>query len=272
MGERVRLNVSGGVATVTLSRADKRNALDLAAFEQIVAAGERLLADTRVRVVVLHGEGPDFCAGLDVMSVMADPAAVKKLLTRNSAVSPANLAQRVAMIWRELNVPVIAALHGSVLGGGLQIALGADMRIVHPEAKLCVMEVHWGLIPDMSASVTLPEIVGRDRALELALSGRVLSGVQALELGLATRLADEPLETAAALAADIAARSPDAVRGIKKIFSAREASDASRLLLEEQIQRRILGSKNQWEAVSANLEKRPGVFEDPPLEPPESSG
>ncbi|NRA36232.1 MAG: crotonase/enoyl-CoA hydratase family protein [Polyangiaceae bacterium] len=272
MGERVRLNVSGGVATVTLSRADKRNALDLSAFEQIVAAGEQLGADNRVRAVVLHGEGPDFCAGLDVMGVMADPGAVQKLLTRNPDVSSANLAQRVARIWRELKVPVVAALHGSVLGGGLQIALGADMRVVHPAAKLCVMEIHWGLIPDMSASLTLPELVGRDRALELTLSGRVLSGIEAFELGLATKLADEPLEAAASLAADIAARSPDAVRGIKEIFSAREASDASRLLIEERIQRRILGSKNQWEAVSANLEKRPGVFEEPMPEPPDSSG
>ena len=159
---RVDVRVDDHVAVVTLAPPDKHNALDLPMFEQIAAAAERLAAEPGVRAIVLHGDGPSFCSGLDVMSIMAAGGGVSGLTDRVEGESP-NLFQRVAYDWVRMPVPVIAALHGNCFGGGLQIALGADIRIAAPDARLSVMEVRWGLIPDMSITRTLPRLVGDRR-------------------------------------------------------------------------------------------------------------
>ena len=251
--QRVSVQRDGHMAQVVLSRPEKRNALDLAMFEAIDEAARSVSADPEVRAVVLSGEGRSFCAGLDLAAMAAGPEAIARLATRRDG-EVANLAQRVAWAWRECPVPVIAALHGEVFGGGLQIALGADLRIAGPDAKLSVMEVRWGLVPDMAGSQTLRRVVRRDVALELTWTGRIVEAEEAARLGLVTRVEDDPLAAACALAAEIASRSPDAVRAAKTLFEAGwESSPADALALEERLQRQLLAGSNQREAVRAGL-------------------
>ncbi len=211
----------------------------------------------------MHGEGPSFCSGLDVMGVMADGRGLDGL-TEPLRSEPPNWFQRAAFEWVRLPVPVIAAIHGNCLGGGLQIALGADIRIATPDAKLSVMEVKWGLVPDMSITRTLPRLVGIDVAKELTYTGRVFSGEEALRLGVVTRVAEDPLSAARELAAEIAARSPDAVRGAKRLYDeAWNLSAADSLALEAGIQLSLIGSENQLAAVTAGMTKEPAKFVDP---------
>jgi enoyl-CoA hydratase/carnithine racemase len=251
--QRVTIERRGPVALVTLSRPDKRNALDPGMFDALDAAAREVSADAELRAVVLAGQGKCFCAGLDLASFAAGEAVIRKLLARREG-EPANLAQRVGWGWRECPVPVIAALHGEVFGGGLQVALGADIRIARPDARLSVMEVRWGLVPDMSGSQTLRGLVRRDVALELTWTGRIVPGEEALALGLVTRLADDPLAEALALAGQIAMQSPDAVRGAKRLFNRAWECDAQEgLALEAAVQMQILGRPNQMEAVRAGL-------------------
>lgn len=263
--ERVRVSVDAqGVAEVALARADKMNALDPGMFAAITAAIAQVRADARVRAVVLHGEGRAFCAGLDKSSLqgIADPqgaAGVGDLVPRTHGL--ANAWQQVAWGWRELPVPVIAAVQGVAFGGGLQIALGADVRCVHPEAKLSVMEIRWGLVPDMAGCVLLAELVRPDVARELTFTGRVVTGAEAVQLGLATRLSQDPLADARAMAAQIAAGNPDAVRAAKRLFNTASPVDAARVLVAEAFeQQRLIGSVNQREAVQAALENRAPRF------------
>jgi len=261
MEDRVRIEIQGGVADVRLCRSDKMNALDVPMFEALISAGRRLADERGVRAVVLSGEGRGFCAGLDFASVMADRS--RNLFERKDG-EAANFAQAAAWVWRELPMPVVCAIHGVAYGGGIQIALAADIRIVAPDAKLSVREVHWGLIPDMSGTQTLRQLVREDVAKELVYTARIVSGEEAVAMGLATRTSDTPYEDAHALAREIAARSPDAVRAAKQLLErTRHLDEAAGLRLEEEIQRSVMGKKNQLEAVRANMEKREPVFEDP---------
>jgi enoyl-CoA hydratase/carnithine racemase len=266
MAERVKVSMQGGVADVRLNRPDKLNALDQAMFEALVEAGRRLSADRSLRAVVFSGEGRAFCAGLDFASFMAmsgDTATGPTLLSRADG-SPANLAQRAAWVWTEIPVPVIAAVHGVAFGGGLQIALGADLRIAAPDARLSVMEIKWGLIPDMTGTQTLRRLVRLDVAKDLTFTGRVVSGSEAAALGLVTRVEDAPLDAALAMAREIALKSPDAIRAGKQLLDQSvQLSVADGLCLEERLQVGLIGSANQIEAVQANLQKRPAAFRDP---------
>jgi enoyl-CoA hydratase/carnithine racemase len=266
MSDRVSVTTEAGVADVRMSRAGKLNALDTAMFEALTETGRSLAADSAVRAVVLSGEGRAFCAGLDFASfaAMGDRASRGPNLFERSAESPANFAQRAAWVWTELPVPVIAAVHGVAFGGGLQIALAADIRLVAPDARLSVMEVKWGLIPDMSGTQSLRRLVRLDVAKDLTYTGRIVSGREACELGLATRVCDAPREEALELARDIAAKSPEAVRSGKRLLDASAlVSVEDGLALEEKLQRSLIGSPNQVEAVRANLEKRAPTFRDP---------
>jgi enoyl-CoA hydratase/carnithine racemase len=261
--DRVRIEVADHVATATLVRADKHNALDRPMFEAIIAAAERLAGEPGVRAVVLHGDGPSFCSGLDLASLVSTDAGIDAIVAPLRD-DPPNWFQRTAYEWLRLPVPVIAAVHGNCFGGGLQIALAADVRIATADARLSVMEVKWGLIPDMSISRTLPRLVGIDIAKELTYTGRVISGAEADALGLVTRLADDPLAAARELAAEIASRSPDAVRGAKRLFdTAWTQGPEQSLALEAEIQSSLIGSPNQLAAVTAGLQKQPAQFADP---------
>jgi enoyl-CoA hydratase/carnithine racemase len=260
--QRVRVEIADHVAAVTLTRPDKHNALDLPMFEAILEAAERVSSEPGVRAVVLHGEGPSFCSGLDVASVMSSGSGVNG--TDGLANTVPNRFQRAAYDWVTVPVPVIAAIHGNCLGGGFQIALGADIRFATPDARLSVMEAKWGLIPDMSITQTLPRLVGIDVAKELTYTARVFSGEEAVRLGVVTHLADDPLAAARALATEIAGRSPDAVRGAKRLFNQTwNAPAEDGLRLEAEIQLKLIGSPNQLAAVTAGLTKQPAAFTDP---------
>jgi enoyl-CoA hydratase/carnithine racemase len=266
MSDRVIVSKQAGVADMRLNRPEKLNALDAAMFEGLVETGKELAADRSVRAVVLSGEGRAFCAGLDFASFMGmaggDRPSRNLLDRENGAV--ANYAQQAAYVLTELPVPVIAAVHGVAYGGGLQIALAADIRFVARDAQLSVMEIKWGLIPDMTGSQTLRHLVRLDVAKELTFTGRVVSGTEALALGLATHVSANPREDALALAREIASKSPDAIRAGKSLLnSAGLAGLADGLRLEERLQLSVIGKQNQIEAVQANLEKRAPQFKDP---------
>jgi enoyl-CoA hydratase/carnithine racemase len=261
--QRVRVEIADHVAVVTLTRPDKHNALDIPMFEGILAAAERLRTEPGVRAVVLCGDGPSFCSGLDVMSIMASGNGTEGLLEPLRGENP-NWFQRAAYDWLRVPVPVIAAVHGTCFGGGLQIALGADIRLATPDARLSVMEIKWGLVPDMAITRTLPRLVRLDVAKELTYTGRVFDGTEAAQLGVVTRVVDDPLAAARELAAEIAGKSPDAVRGAKQLFDESWTGSAEQTLaLEAQLQLGLIGSPNQLAAVSAGFTKEPAEFVDP---------
>ncbi len=275
MPERVILTMDAGVAHVRLNRPDKLNALDAAMFSALVEAGDQLAADPSVRAVVLSGEGRGFCAGLDMASFAAMAgrgaggaggdgavaAVAAPRLTDRLEGRITNLPQQAAYTWSELAPPVVAALHGPVLGGGLQIALGADIRLVAPDATLSVLEIRWGLLPDMTGPQVLPRLVGLDVAKELTFTGRMAEGAEAVALGLATRLSDHPLDDALALAAEIAGKNPEAIAGAKALLNAAGTRPLAEAFLDESRRMAsLIGSPNQVEAVMAQLEQRPARF------------
>lgn len=263
VAERVSVEVAAHVAEVRLTRADKHNALDFAMFEAIGEAIDGLSADPSVRAVVVHGEGKSFCSGLDFPSFLSEGRPIDAMLGRREG-EDANLAQRVAYGWQTLPAPVICAVHGNCIGGGAQIALGADVRIVAPAARISIREAHWGLIPDMGITRSLPRLVRFDVAKELVLTARILDGAEAVRIGLGTRLADDPLSEARALAAEIASRSPDATRRGKALLERGwDLPAAESLALEEELQRELLGSENQRRAVMAGFSGEAAEFEDP---------
>ncbi len=278
--------VTNGVADVRMNRADKMNALDTAMFTGLVEAGAAIAADPHVRAVVLSGEGRAFCAGLDFGSFQAmatqssdsppsKPAAEPQRADKASDQSVGrvseiaegritHLGQQAAWAWQDIPVPVIAAVHGVALGGGCQIALGADMRFCTPDARFSVLEIRWGLIPDMTGTHTLTRLVGLDVAKELTFTGRMVEGEEAVKLGLATRVCADPLADALALAGEIAAKSPHAVRAAKRLFSVATLNSAKdQFALEREEIGRLIGSPNQVESVRAFFEKRPPEFADP---------
>jgi enoyl-CoA hydratase/carnithine racemase len=263
MSDVLTISVDARVATVTLNRPHKHNAIDLAMFSALGDAGEELKADRSVRAVVLTGSGENFCSGIDTSVFEQAGSAIDPSMMAPVASSPANVFQRAAYVWRELETPVICAVNGVAFGGGLQIALGADLRFASPGARFSIMEIEWGLIPDLALSATLRDIVPLDRVKELAWSGRIVAAEEALELGLVTAIHDDPLLAATETARGIAARSPDAIRGIKRLCNrAWRLSDAEALALEAEIQSRILRSPNQLEAIMARLERREPRFQD----------
>jgi enoyl-CoA hydratase/carnithine racemase len=264
--QRVSCTVAGGVADVRLDRPAKLNALDRAMFAALIRTGRDLAGDPRVRAVVLSGNGNGFCAGLDLTEFRAMAGGNREpvRVDDDDYDGPAQATgQRAAHVWAELPVPVIAAVHGVAFGGGLQIALGADIRLVAPDARLSVMEIRWGLIPDMTGTQLLPELVGRDVAKELTFTGRVVSGEEAARLGLATRAEPDPRAAALALAAEIAGKSPDAVRRAKTLLDLAGRTGLTEGFTAEQTAiRALIGSPNQVEAVRANLENRDPDFTD----------
>jgi enoyl-CoA hydratase/carnithine racemase len=269
--DAVVYTVIDGVADVRLNRPDKLNAVNQAMFKGLGDAGDALAADKSVRAVVLSGEGKGFCAGLDFSSFQSmaggdglrDDSGEQFVPERKGEDGIANMGQYAAYVWTQLPIPVIAAVHGPAVGAGFQIAMACDIRIVAPDAKLSVLEIRWGLIPDMTGTQMLPRLVGLDVAKELTYTGRMVSGTEAKELGLATRVSDNPHADAMELARDIAAKNPYAIRGAKKLLNmAGQASLAEGLKTEERTMGSLIGSPNNVEAVTAYFEKRDAKFAD----------
>ncbi len=261
--DRVSLDLDeNGVAQVRLTRGDKMNALDPEMFSAIIEAGEVLQSLEGLRVVVLSGEGRAFCAGLDTSNFGRTPSPDEPEITERTH-GNSNTFQQVAMTWRKLAVPVIAAVHGVCFGGGLQIASGADIRIVHPDTRMSIMEMKWGLVPDMGGYALWRGLVRDDVLRELIYTNREFSGAEAQTLGLATYVDDSPLGRANMIAAEIANRNPHAIRAAKRLQAGMVERETDAILLEESIeQHAIMRTKNQMEAVMAGMQKRTPSFED----------
>lgn len=264
-----------GVADVRLNRPDKMNALDGAMFQALVDRSDELAKNSALRCVVLSGEGRSFCAGLDFSSFqgMADRDGAREDSTTDAGAitNPVegritHHGQQAVYGWTELPVPVIAAVHGHALGGGIQLALGADIRIAAPDTKMSVLEIRWGLIPDMTGSQALINLVGLDVAKDLTFSGRMVGADEAKELGLVTHIAEDPRRVALEMAAEIAGKSPHAIRAAKRLLnSAGKVSTADGFAEERKEIGRLIGSPNQKESVMAFFEKRAPAFADPAL-------
>lgn len=257
MSERVRTDIEGDIARVTLTRPDAHNGVDQAMMDAVIDAADSLAEERSVRAVILSGEGPSFCAGIDVKAFFGKGMNLDLAKLYARLYSPVrNKFQQFSMVWRDLPVPVIAAVHGNCFGAGIQLALGADFRIVRPDAKLSVMEAKWGLVPDMGGVALLRELVGVDRARLLTYTGRVVGGEDAVVMGLATEVADDPVAAAEALAAEIANRSPDAVAAGKLLLNeAWDESEAGALAAERHRQRQLMGRANQRVSVARNTGK-----------------
>ena len=272
MDDRITVELEDGVADVRLTRADKMNALDDAMFSGLIEMGERLKTEKGVRAIVLSGEGKAFCAGLDMgnFGKMASgersggqSSTGESLLTPKRTAGGSNRAQPAVMVWREQPVPVIAAVHGVAFGGGFQLALAADLRFVTADTRMAVMEIKWGLVPDMAGMVLMKGLVRDDVARELTYTGRIFQGEEAARLGIATRVCEDPRAEALALAAEIASKSPTAIRGAKRLLDmVADADQHAILLAESQEQGALIGSPNQVEAVMSNMQKRAAVYAD----------
>ncbi|WP_434570301.1 crotonase/enoyl-CoA hydratase family protein [Pseudomonas sp. Z3-6] len=254
MWNYVELKHEGGIAIVHLNRPDKHNSLTTPMLLELIACGEYLKSDHKIRAVIVTGNGPSFCSGMDLKAVMAGGRLARFLSFLPLWKPTMNRYQKVSMVWRTLSVPVIAAIHGNCFGAGLQIALGADIRVATPNSKLSIMESNWGLVPDMGGTVLLRELLPKDQAMELTFSGRVLGAHEAKELGLITHVAESPLDAARQLCKEFETQSPDAIAAGKRLLvSAWSASNSSSLRLERLWQRRIIGRPNQAIAVKRRL-------------------
>ena len=274
MNDRVTMTIDRGVADVRLVRADKMNALDDAMFEALVTTGDAIKKDKTIRAVVLSGEGRAFCAGLDMGNFgrMADGSRTRErpagtaddlgLASRTHGIS--NRAQYAVWVWREIPVPVIAAVHGVAFGGGFQLALGADMRYVAPDTKMAVLEIKWGLVPDMAGTQIMRHLAREDVVRELTYTGRIFSGLEAKEYGFATRVCDDPRAEALATAHEIAGKSPHAIRAGKRLLNEAVITDPKSGLMQETVEQvALIGSPNQVEAVLSNMQKREAAYADP---------
>lgn len=258
---RVLLQIEDQLAYVTLNRPEKHNGLDKAMMTGLVTTAKTIRKNKKIRCVILQGSGPSFCAGLDFGYVAKNPMMVPKFFAKLPWTKD-NTFQRVAHIWRDLPIPVIAVIHGNCFGGGLQIVLACDYRIATPDSTLSVLEMKWGLIPDMSGMVTLSRLTRVDIAQELAMTGRFFSGREGAEYGLVSRLSDEPLREAKELAATICRQSPDAVAAAKYLFKKTWKKDTRGAMFYERItQLRLFIGKNQRLAMAnagkEDAEKRP---------------
>jgi len=264
MTDRVSIQIENNIADVRLNRADKMNALDKAMFEGIIEAQRQLAEASGVRVVVLSGEGRAFCAGLDLSSMTGEsdpPGGASDLASRTYG--NANIFQEVAIGWRKLPMPVIAAVHGVCFGGGLQIASGADVRVVTPDARISVMEMRWGLVPDMAGFALWRGYVRDDVLRELTYTNREFSGEEARDLGFATHVEADPHARAMAIATEIAGKHPAAVREAKDIINRVPDMDADAILLAESLgQDKVIRTPDQVEAVMAQMEKRAPNFSE----------
>jgi len=265
MENRVTVTIKDHIADVKLNRPDKMNALDDAMFLALIDTGLTLAKDKSVRCVVLSGEGRSFCAGLDLsnfkMPDASDSVTNQKLADRTHG--NANKFQKCVMVWHDMPVPVIAAVHGVSYGGGVQIMMGADIRYIAPDTKCSIMEMKWGLVPDLGGTQLWRHNVRGDILRELTYTNRVFSGEDAVSYGLATHTSTDPHNDAMKLAQEIASKSPTAVVKAKQLLNeAPYLGVDDGLMNESVIQDEIMGNKNQLEAVFSQMQKRAAQFED----------
>lgn len=264
MEDRVTIEKDGHIAIVRLSRPDKMNALDIKMFDAIIEAGEKLNADDSVRAVVLTGEGKSFCAGLDIsMFSMDGTSPMTEIPVSERTHGIANRWQKAVWVWRELQVPVVAAVHGIVYGGGLQIMLAADIKFAQADSKFSIMEMKWGIFPDMAGPTLMRNNIREDIYRELTYTNRVFSGAEAVEYGFATHVSEDPLKDAISLAKEIASKNPDAIVKAKKIFNAvANLTEEEILQMESREMDAVIGKPNQLESIFASMQKRAGDYKN----------
>jgi len=270
INDRIKLSIDNHIAHVQFARPDKMNALDSKMFDAIPMVGELLRTDPSIRVVVLSGEGDNFCAGLDKSNFAAvledaeqgaDKPALSKLAERTHGI--ANMFQYAVWMWRELPMPVIAAINGVAVGGGLQIALGADMRFAESSCRFSILELKWGIVPDMSSTQIMRHLIPDDVIRELTYTARIFGAQEAREWGFITNIVDDPIAHAMQVAREIADKNPHAIRAAKRIIDTANYQTAEQgLLMESQEQDKLMGTPNQIEAIMAELQKRPPDFKD----------
>lgn len=241
-------------ARVRLNRPAKHNGMNLEMLEAVNAAAKTLRGERALRSIVIQGNGASFCAGLDFASVLKAPLAAAPAMAQ-LWLPYANRFQRWSLAWRDIGVPVVAAIHGNCFGAGLQLALGADVRVAAPDARLSVMEARWGLVPDMGGALLLRELVSIDIAKQLVMSARVIDAREAQQIGLVTHIADDPVARADEIAAEMSRYSPDAVAAGKYLLQqAWQASDSDAAAAERRWQRRLIGRANQRISIARNGE------------------
>ena len=261
MPSTLTCRVEGGVAQVRLNRPDKLNALTLDTLEDLVATARELSGDRTLRGVVIAGEGESFCAGLDFATVLKNPPRVARSFVPNP-LRGTNLFQEACWAWRRVPVPVVAAVHGHCYGGGLQIALAADLRMTTPDAQWSVLEAKWGLVPDMSGIQALSQQVRMDVAKRLTMTGEVVSGERAVELGLASEVHHDPVAAATAFVEQVATRSPDAVAATKRLFGRTWSSSDRRTFARERVeQAKLLATRNTTIAREAAMKRVAPAFD-----------
>lgn len=264
MSDLVKLKIENHIATVTLNRANKKNALSREMFDAISQVGEELKKNQLVRVIILTGAGSDFCSGLDTSTFTqwaSDFETVRNNLTMRPVGENANWFQKPCYVWQEIEVPVIAAIKGVAFGGGIQLALAADFRIAAPDSKFSIMESKWGIIPDLGITQNLPKLTRADIAKELIMTGRIFDGKEAFNLGLVTMIDKDPLASAEGFANKLVEKSPDVLKGAKKLIEESWVAPLGEgLAMESDIQSRIMGYENNIEAVMATVQKRPAKF------------
>lgn len=251
----LRIEKNNGIATVSLNRPDKRNAMSFALLKELVRTAEKLKKDRSLRCVILTGEANVFSAGIDLAD-LNNPQ--NRAFAAWELIKPGqSLFQKAFLVWQELPVPVIAAMQGYCFGAGMQLALAADIRIAHPDTQMSIMESRWGLVPDMGLSRSLKGLIGLDLAKELTLTARIFDANYAKEIGLVTHLAENPLQKAQVLAEEIAQRSPDALAAAKQVLDAMEHSPNKSLRLEKIWQLKLLLGKNSQ--LARKKDKNPEV-------------
>lgn len=261
MSDPLIYRVENSIAHVTLNRPEKMNALNQELFDALIETAEEIKGNNRVRAVVLSGTGKAFCSGMDVHFFQKG---LESLNLNERTHGLTNNPQHAVWVWHELPVPVIAAVHGNCFGGGLQLMSGADMRYVHPESRLSILEIKWGIVPDMAGTQLWSSYVREDIIRELCYTGRIFTGQEAADYGFATRVCEDPLAAARETAEQIVSKNPDAIRACKRLMNNQRRLDVAAGLLAESVeQSALIGTANQKEAVMANFEKREPRFEDP---------
>ncbi len=256
----IQVHIENHIAEVRLNRADKMNAITGQMFQDLSDTIEQLEREKSVRCVVMSGAGKSFCAGIDLETLAGD-SSTNDLITRTHGVS--NLVQHAAFGWRELRVPVIAALQGHVFGAGFQIALAADIRVAAPDTQLAFMEARWGIIPDLGGMALIRNLVREDFAREIIFTGRRVDANEGQKIGVVTHVIDNPREHALSLATSIAGLSPESVRAAKRVLNKLSDSTSAELLMAESEEQQILmNSHGHKESLLAYMEKRPPRYRD----------
>jgi enoyl-CoA hydratase/carnithine racemase len=252
--QTISLVTEGAVATVKLNRPDALNALNSSMVRELVSALDALEADDSVRCVVLTGSDKVFCAGADVKE-MAQLSAAE--------ISSADHLRAVWERARKFRKPLIAALSGYALGGGLELAMCCDIIVASEGTKLGQPEINIGIIPGGGGTQRLARAVGKYKAMEMILTGGMISADEAKAHGLINRVvpAGKYLEEATKLASDIASKARIAVRSAKEaIAAAQESSLSNGLELERRLFYELVATEDNKEGMSAFLEKRKPNF------------